>query len=259
MVFFSTLLITGTALQPVKSWVLRAEEMPRAAFRAADFSALAGHGVSAAVLGGFRALAADLLWLQTYRKWANEDLSATPALVRLVTMIDERPLCFWLHGARMIAYDMAQWRLADDGRGAPVPPEVKRRIIEEQASVALQRLEEARHYHADSAAVCVEMANIHLYSRKDIVAAAWWYRQAAAAPDAPYYAARIYAELLKRQGRYQEAYVWLRNLHRRLPADDEQAMSGVVLARIRELEGYLEVAEKERYAAPMIDAKTQRP
>ncbi|MDD2763861.1 MAG: hypothetical protein PHE83_07820 [Opitutaceae bacterium] len=257
MIFFSTLLAAGTVLQPVKSWVIRAEGMPRAAVRADNFSAIAGQGISVALLGGFRALAADLLWLQTYRVWTEENLPATQALVRLVTLADERPLCFWLHGARMIAYDMAQWRLADDGRGAPA--EARRRISEEQAAAALQRLEEARHHHPHRAAICVEMANIHLYARKDLAAAARWYREAAEAPDAPYYAGRIYAELLKRQGRYPEAYVWLRNLHPGLPADDEQAMSGVVLARIRELERYLEVAEKERYAAPMIDAKAPRP
>ena len=69
-------------------------------------------------------------------------------------------------------------------------------------------------------------------------------------PDAPYYAARIYAELLRRLGRPRDAYVWLRHLHATLPPDDEAAMPGVVLQRIRDLEGVLAIPPGERYAPP---------
>ena len=77
-------------------------------------------------------------------------------------------------------------------------------------------------------------------------------------PDAPYYAARIHAELLKRLGRPWEAYAWLRQLHPTLPPGEEAAGAKVVLGRIRDLERILEIPEKERYVGPEVDAVAQR-
>ena len=254
----AVLLIAGAALRPVEEWVRKAEPHLVRPVRARRINAVLGQGTSMAVLGGFRALVADLLWLKAYLAWSACDLPATETMIRVVTTVDGRPLCFWLNGARIMAYDMTQWRLRAAGRGGAVPAALRRRIIDEQAGMALRLLEDARGQHPESAAVCVEMANIHLNSRADPAVAACWYRQAAALPDAPYYAARIHAELLKRLGRPWEAYAWLRQLHPTLPPGEETAGAPVVLGRIRDLERILEIPEKERYVAPEVDAVAQR-
>jgi hypothetical protein len=259
MVASAVLLIAGAALRPVEESVRKAESHPGRLVRARRINAvLVGQGTSMAMLGGFRALVADLLWLKAYLAWSACDLPATETMIRVVTTVDERPLCFWLNGARIMAYDMTQWRLRAVGRGGAVPAALRQRIINEQAGMALRLLEDARGQHPQSAAVYVEMANIHLNSRADPAAAAFWYRQAATLPDAPYYAARIHAELLKRLGRPWEAYAWLRQLHPTLPLGEEAAGAPVVLGRIRDLERALEIPEKERYVAPKVDAIAQR-
>jgi len=77
-------------------------------------------------------------------------------------------------------------------------------------------------------------------------------------PNAPYFAARIYAELLRRMGRNAEAYDWLKKLYPTLPkaADAalgitafqvESAMAPVVMERIRELEKELNIPEGESF------------
>ena len=209
--------------------------------------------VSAAIPGTLRALTGDSLWLKAYAAWAVRDRARTESLVRWVTMVDDRPLYFWVNGARIIAYDVAEWRLSSMD-AARVPSGVRRRIVEEQALAALNHLGKALNCHPGNAAIWVEMGNIHLYRRGDLLRAAECYRRAAVSPDAPRYAARIYAELLRRAGRDREAYVWLRRLHPTLTRDDPAAMSGVVLRRIRELEGKLRVPETERYAPMNGDA-----
>jgi hypothetical protein len=255
----AVLLIAGAALRPVEESLRKAESHPGRLVRARRINAvLVGQGTSMAMLGGFRALVADLLWLKAYLAWSACDLPATETMIRVVTTVDERPLCFWLNGARIMAYDMTQWRLRAVGRGGAVPAALRQRIINEQAGMALRLLEDARGQHPQSAAVYVEMANIHLNSRADPAAAAFWYRQAATLPDAPYYAARIHAELLNRLGRPWEAYAWLRQLHPTLPPGEEAAEAPVVLGRIRDLERALEVPEKERYVAPKVNAIAQR-
>ena len=252
------LVAMGAALQPVADTVRRAAGGPEPALAPAGLDAALGRGVSVAVLGGYRGLAADLLWLETYVTWTARDRPTTTALIRLVTSIDERPESFWLNGARIIAYDLAQWRLAEAARGAAASPAECRRIRHEQADAAVELLARARRWHPRSAAICIELGNIELVGRGDLAAAARWYRAAAELPRAPHYAARVYAELLRRQGRPAEAYAWLRRIHPALPPGDPEAMPEAVLARIRELETELGVPAADRYRSAGIDEASQR-
>jgi hypothetical protein len=61
-------------------------------------------------------------------------------------------------------------------------------------------------------------------------------------PDAPYYAARIYAELLVGLGREAEALAWLERQLVTLPANDPAARREVVVERIQWLK--VRVGEK---------------
>ncbi|NBW87504.1 MAG: hypothetical protein EBR23_11955, partial [Planctomycetia bacterium] len=47
----------------------------------------AGQGATLAILGGFRALVADLAWIRMYAVWERRDLPGTETLLRLVTTI----------------------------------------------------------------------------------------------------------------------------------------------------------------------------
>ncbi len=247
-ILISTLLLAGLGLQrslpsvPVRE---TGQGLPAAGAPRANRRNLSG-----AVLGGLRALVADGLWMRTYVAWTAHDGPATEALIRLVTLVDDRPLGFWLNGARMLAYDMTEWRLDAAAAGGPPAAGVRRAIEADQAGRALRYLEDARRRHPDSAEVCVEIANINLNLRRDPVAAAEWYRRAAETPNAPYYAARVHGELLCRIGRPRAAYDWLCRLHPRLPPDDQDAMAEVVLIRIRRLEQVLAVPPSARYLAP---------
>jgi tetratricopeptide (TPR) repeat protein len=203
--------------------------------------------IDVAVPGGLRALAGDGLWLKLYMAWAARDLPRSEMLIRLVTVVDDRPLDFWINGARIIAYDMSEWRVSSPDDRTRMPAEVRRRIAEEQACSGLRHLESAFASHPDNAAIWVEMGNIQLYRRGDMASAAECYRRAAETPDAPFFAARIYGELLRRLGRNRDAYDWLRRVHARLPVDDEAAMSGLVLKRIHDLEKELDIPIPERY------------
>lgn len=215
-----------------------------------------GPGISVAMLGGFRGLAADLLWLKTNVAWEERNVEKTATGLALTTAADPRPLAFWINGARILAYDVPVWRIETAGGFDRVSAAARKRIEEQQAAAALSRLEEARRFHPDTAAIDVEMAQIELNRRGDVAAAAKYYRQAATRHDAPAYAARLYAELLRRQGRWQEAYGWLTELYVTLPgvapgvfSDEaiEEARADVVLARIRELEDEIGVDWERRF------------
>ena len=197
-----------------------------------QMAALAGQGGSLAVMGGMRSMVASGFWLRANLAWEHGDQAETAALIDLTVAADERPLYFWLNGARIMAYDFPAWRLG----GAPVPRAVRQRVIEEQARVALGFLERGLRWHGPAAELFIEMANIHLRQLGDLENAARCYRLAAEQPGAPYYAARIHGELLQALGRPEEARNWLREILPGLPADDPAARREVVVERIAMLE-----------------------
>lgn len=265
-VVLAALIATGGLLRPLEEPAWRELRGREPALQLEALEGALGQGVTVGLLGGFRALLADLLWIRTNVVWERRDLPATQTLIKLVTAVDPRPLYFWLNGARMIAYDMPNWRIVARGGYHVVPATVQAAIDEEQAQVALQFLRAAQRFHPEAAVLEIEIANVHLNRRKDVAAAAAAYRVAAEMPGAPFYAARIYAELLRRQGRLEEAYAWLCELYPTLPRARpeavltpaeiwrmEQAMAPVVLSRIRELEAELKVPPERRFdvsAAP---------
>lgn len=242
MVVLGGLALAGAALDRLE----RPAELARKSETPAERSEVARTAVGGSVvfgwLGGFRALAADFVWLRAYTAWERSDAPATDSWLRLATTLDPRPLGFWLNGARIMAYDMPAWRIATlGGERGSVPTGVRRHIGEEQARRALAFLDRARDHHPASAALWIERAIIELNRLHDPAAAAESYRRAAAQPDAPYYAARLHAELLGRLGRKAEALAWLKQVHPKLPPGDRAAQAGRVLARIRALERELSV------------------
>lgn len=241
------LALAGQVLAPLvaEPWRQRREREP--ALRLEPGVAAAGQGVTLALLGGFRALVADAAWIQMYARWERRDLAGTEAFARLVTTVDPRPVYFWLNAARILAYDFPAWRIEAAGGYDAVPAAAQRAVNEAQAAAALELLGAARRRHPDSVDLWVEEANIHLNRRGDPLAAAVAYREAWARPRAPYYVARLRAEVLRRAGRRAEALAWLREIHPALPAGDPGAGAELVLQRIRELEAELGVPAGEAY------------
>ena len=242
-----TLALAGAALNTgiAPLWSARREREP--ALRLESAAGAAGQGAIFAVLGGFRALVADVLWLRMYVLWERQDLGGTDAMIHLVTAVDARPAVFWLNGARILAHDLSTWQVMAAGGYERVPASLVQAIDRRQAASALALLDAAVRVHAANPDFWVERANIELNRLGDPLAAAASYRRAWELPRGPYYAARLHAEMLRRAGRDAEALAWLVQLHPQLPREDEAAAADVVLARIRELEQRLRVPAEKKY------------
>lgn len=241
------LFVAGLALRPVEAPAWERVRGNQPSLRLESLKDALGQGVTVGLLGGFRAIVADLFWIRTNAIWEKNDLPGTQTSIKLVTAIDPRPLYFWLNGSRMIAYDMPNWRIDKEGGYDKVSDFRKRRFEEEQSAIAIKYLEGALGFHPENPLLILEIGNIHLNRLKDVETASRYYLRASKLPDAPYYAARIYAELLRRLDRKQEAYEFLKKLYPTLPKDDASAQASVVLDRIHELEGELQVPELQRY------------
>lgn len=249
-VVVAVLALAGLGLGRVAAPVWSAARARQPALQLDSSFAAAGQGVTLALLGGFRALVADAVWIRMYTLWERRDLPGTETMIQLVTAIDPRPVYFWINGARIIGYDLPVWRVEAAGGWDRVPVEEQERLGREQGIRALQFLDAAMAFHPASADLWVERANMQLNRLRDTLGAVESYRRAWEQPRAPYYTARMHAELLRRAGRKEEAWRWLVKLHPTLPAGDESAAADVVLERIRELERELGVTSERAYRVP---------
>lgn len=247
MVICLVLGLAGAGLGRVVDPAWKTAQAKQPALRLDSTLAAAGQGVTLALLGGFRTLVADIIWLRMYALWEQRDLAATETLIRLVTSIDPRPVYFWLNGARIVGYDLAAWRIEAGGGYERVSEAVQERISREQAAQALRRIETAMEFHPRSADLWIERANIELNRLRDPLAAAESYRRAWEQPNAPFFAARLRGELLRRAGRQGEALSWLKELYPTLPQNAEGARADLVLERIRELESELGVPATQAF------------
>ena len=245
-----TLAASGAGLDALVAPVWNTARARQPALRLDSSMAAAGQGVTLALLGGFRALVADGTWIRTYVQWEKRDLPGTETLLRLVVALDPRPAYFWINGARILAYDFPAWRIERAGGYDAVPAPDQQRIDREQAGLALRHLDAAMEFHPANPNLWVERANVQLNRLHDVEGAAESYRRAWEQPDAPYYAARMHAELLRRAGRPADALAWLVRLHPTLPKGDDAAREDHVLARIRELERELGVPRERAYRPP---------
>ncbi len=280
-VVFAALAAAGWALRPLEqtAWEQIERDAPPAP---ANETITAGLGQAAIVglLGGFRTLAADFMFLKANADWSDRDLRATTTSLRLTTALDPRPLYFWINGARMMANEMPGWRVEQAGGWDVVPPAVQRAFTREQAAQGIAYLEEAIRYHPNSPTPYETIAFIHMVrlhrvaldagdpaaANEELLQAADFYGRAAALPGAPYFDARMRGRLLARAGRPREALGWFVKLYPTLPkpaglpgaqpasgrgqpTEDEvfAAAAADVLEQIRELEQQLGLPPEQAF------------
>lgn len=196
-----------------------------------DLAPLAGRGLLLPVLGGYRAIVADVLWLRAYGAWSRREAAATEVWVRAAIAADERSRHYRVNGARMLAFDLAGW---EEEPGLPrAVREARRRGYAERGLGLLEAGVTGAGAESD---YLIEMARISHQQLGDLDRAARYYRRAAETPGAPFFAGRLHAEMLVRAGRLREACDWLRAWLPTLPAGEPAAARDLVAARLAELE-----------------------
>ena len=177
--------------------------------------AASGKGLLFGVLGGYRTLAADFVWLKGYVDWEKKDMAGCVSAIELATAIDPDMILFWTQGASIIAFDTPHW-LAEKAnmRGENALAVFKHR----QGKIALKLLDEALAMFPDNRELLIQKGQIAI-GIGDFKTAESCFARLAQDPDASVYVLRIYASLLAKSGKFSESIKTLERVLNGEPAD----------------------------------------
>lgn len=203
------LAVAGAALGPLekRAWMQVRALQPE--LRLGELEGALGQGVVLGLLGGFRAIVADFVWLEAHSAWEEHDPARVEGLLDMTTSVDPRPLFFWQNKVRMLALDMPMWELRRRGGFQGMPEAARREMFTFYAHRGLAAADEGLQFHPDEPELIEYKAMIYNTRLSDKAKAAEFYRKAAAIPGSRVYFARAAAALLDEVGRTQEAYDYL--------------------------------------------------
>ena len=93
------LALLGLLARPIEAPAWKAVMMGQPEINLDALEGTLGQGLIIGVLGGFRAILADFLWIRTNVIWERKDRIKLDSMVRLVTTLDPRPDFFWINGS----------------------------------------------------------------------------------------------------------------------------------------------------------------
>jgi len=193
-----------------------------------------------AALSGFRAIVADVLFIQAHVAWERTEWGRVLLLFRQVTTLQPRAILFW---------DMAAWHMAWNASVAAMndqtQPRLALRVKAQREYFALGKdfLERGIKNNPEKPQLYETLAQLYKEKYKDHASASEYFAKAAALPEARAYEKRFAAyELSYCEGREREAYERLRRLYdagknERLPT---------LITRLKFLEQKLNIPNEQR-------------
>ncbi|MEY2439539.1 MAG: hypothetical protein QOI34_924 [Verrucomicrobiota bacterium] len=193
-----------------------------------------------AALSGFRALVADILFIEAHVAWEQTEWGRVLLLFRQVTTLQPHSILFW---------EMAAWHMAWNASVAALndrsQPRQALRIKAQREYFALGKdfLERGIRNNPERPQLYESLARLYKDKYKDHEHAAEFFAKAAALPGAPSYDKRFAAyELSYCEGRELEAYGELRRLY----DIGEKERPPTLITRLKFLEDRLHIPEAER-------------
>lgn len=197
-----------------------------------------------AALSGFRALVADLLWIEAHAAWERTEWGKMELLFENVTALQPRALLFW---------DMAAWHMAWNASVAALnnekqPREALRiKAQREYFQVGKDFLVRGIENNPDRYLLYERLGMLERDKLQNHCEAARQYRLAANFPKSPVYLKRFAAyELSYCEGHEREAYELLRKYY--LLGENERVPT--LLTRLKAMQEKLNVPVPERVYTP---------
>lgn len=201
-----------------------------------------GQGLTLAALGGFRSLAAVIVWLSLYEAWTLREWPRVRTNIDLAVLLQPRDPFYWDNGAWHLA-----WNASIDAANRPDRAPLER-MVESRRWIDAGRdlLERGIRANPEKSVLRQRLGDLYWHRLEDYDQAALHYREAIALPRAPEYLERFVGYALQRAGRPQEAYDYFRNLWKKRRPGDPPARWERVERELRKLEEELNLPDDIR-------------
>jgi tetratricopeptide (TPR) repeat protein len=193
-----------------------------------------------AAFSGFRAIVADMLFIQAHVAWEDTEWGRVLLLFRQATTLQPHAILFW---------DIAAWHMGWNASVAamndPSKPRLAQRVKTQREYFALARdfLERGIQNNPDRPQLYESLARLYREKYQDHARAFEFFAKAAALPGAPSYDKRFAAyELSYCDGREREAYESLRRIY---DMGEEERLP-TLISRLKVLENKLNVSSDQR-------------
>jgi tetratricopeptide (TPR) repeat protein len=193
-----------------------------------------------AAFSGFRAIVADLVFIQAHVAWEQTEWGRVLLLFREATTLQPHAILFW---------DMAAWHMGWNASAAVTNnsseprPALRLKAQREYYNLAKDFLEHGIRNNPDQPRLYESLARLYKEKYNDHALASEFFAKAAALPGAPSYDKRFAAyELSYCEGREQEAYQMLRRLY----DAGEQERLPTLVSRLKAMEEKLNIPLDQR-------------
>ncbi len=206
---------------------------------AIDLRERVGQTAFIAILGGFRSVVADLLFIDAYFAWERVDWSHLLLRLRQVTMLQPHVTMFW---------DIAAWHMAWNASTAAsndtsLSPAGRKRLQREYIELGRDFLERGVANNPKNPQLYEALARLYRDKLNDHAQASENFLKASRLPNCAAYDERFAAyELSYCEGREREAYDYLRALYDR----GEKERLPTLIARLHLLEEKLNIPPTNR-------------
>lgn len=207
--------------------------------RAVDLRERIGQTAFVAILGGFRSVVADLLFIDGHFAWERVDWPHLLMRLRQVTMLQPHVTMFW---------DVAGWHMAWNAGTAALedsskPLVARKRLEREYIEIGRDFLERGVANNPKNPQLYEALARLYRDKLRDHARAAENFFKASRLPGCASYDERVGAyELSYCEGREREAYDHLRALYDR----GEKERLPTLIVRLRAMEDRLDIPAAER-------------
>jgi len=197
------------------------------------------------LLGGFRGVVADLVWLAVTDAWTDNDWYRAQKNIELATTLQPRFVPFWDMGAWHLAYNASNYARHNTGE-----PDREERLRQQQYWIDEGRKLMLRGLEAnpESYVMYKQLGDLAHQKYGNNLESAEWYLKAISKPDAPEFLVRFPAYRWEQAGQDQKAYEYwkmLWNKYLGLP-DDPRYAKDTIEDHLRELEEKLNVPAEKR-------------
>ncbi len=198
-----------------------------------------GQSAFIAVLGGFRSVIADLLFIDAYSAWERTDWTYLLLRLRQATELQPRALLFWEMAGWHMAWNAGTAALEDDSKS----PAARRRLQHDYLELGKDFLVRGIAYNPEKPQLYEALARLYRDKFHDHARAAENFEKASRLPGHASSDERFSAyEVSYCEGREREAYDRLRSLYQR----GEKERLPRLLNQLRAMEERLKIPANER-------------